>query len=441
MRTVVVVVFVAACGRLAFDELPPAASGSRLKLTRYAFESTLYGAAFFDSVLDAHCYPRLMADGRLYCVPSPTPIQHAFLDASCTQPVWVKILTLGCAPSRYVAEVGGTCASPPTIAELGARLVATTAYRKDSMGICTSYDVTTYEVYEPGPQLVPARDMVELEEIRSPATARLQDVRYESADGFRAPAPYFDQLLGMRCFASYERLSGDATQCEPVGGALVAQHFSDAACTQPKLSVNASCPAPELMVPSEACRPSPYYRAIPTTEQPLFTGASACFGLSFPGPQFFDLGPPVDLAPMAVTLDTGARIASYQVDDVGIALRDQLLDADCFPSLTADGEVYCLPDMMFVQTLFRDSACTQPADFAARGVSPSCPSTAPVPKYARNSAACSMLEDVRTVGIEITAPLYEDLNGCMPYTGSAKSYELGTAVPRSEFAKGVIRLD
>ena len=122
-----------------------------------------------------------------------------------------------------------------------------------------------------------------------------------------------------------------------------------------------------------------------TTSQ-VCTGETASTNVTYYG-----VGADVSAAAVTRTVDA---LASHRIQLVhyttpeGLRFRDysvydSLKGADCYPTALPDGTIVCLPYGGYVQTYYRDAACTQPVDLIE--VSTGAPGCAapPAPKYAR----------------------------------------------------------
>jgi hypothetical protein len=445
VRALLLLVAVASgCGRIGFDEQEPAGigsevSGSRLKLAWYEFGDSRVFAGFYDRLLDERCMATVWS-GRRYCTPYSTFGSNVFLDAQCTQPGLLVAAPM--CPEypvfNFVVQSAGQCGIPPRLFRRGA-LVPQPTYYTSQGASCIATPVTNATLYEIGVEVDVPRELVEMTEVVGTGAARVQPLRFETSDGLRARSLYYDTELSMRCYPYMSGRAGVAPFCSPTTRP-VASYFEDAACTIHKAVLDPACPAPPMLLRQDRCYDE-LFVAEPTTEQPLFAGATSCTAASEPNRLYLRVGPPAPVATFVEAAFRGDhRIVEHELTRDGMLYPlgfpyDRTLASQCTVVDDGAGGVICATGTAGVATLYRDAACTDAVQATTELVTPCAAAPA---RYAR-TGNCTVAPTFE-VGAEITTPLYSNITGTCAVLTGFRSFAVGREVT-GELAHGRFVVD
>jgi len=468
MKRLAVAVLLAACGSVA-NHNPDAGpdgpdpddgmrSGTRLKLIWTDYSGTRQLAGAHDAMLDADCYPQGWDDGATYCVPGNSS-SVGFTDAACTQAIGIAYIdpTCGAPPPDYFIDYAQTLcsAAPRRLYGRGAAIAATQYYSLDGTGACVGPSADpNYHYYTLGAEL-PSSALIELTATLVPSTGRYAQGYLESADGGKFLGPTRDTQLGTTCYMS-RYLDTDAVgHCQL--SASYAPYFGDAACSQPKAGIAASCAAPAFLVsyPQTTCPEDqhPTYYAAGGAGGPVYADDSgACAALvPDPGTVYYASTSAVSIGDVAWARDAvaGRQIQLAHFTDGDVRIRDygtydEPHDTRCY-GVTENGATRCLPLSASVSEYFTDPACANPIDLIEiYDPGPTCaPPALPALaiKFTAPTTGCEYRHEVYTVGSTYTGPLYSNFGVCAAYTTTNFLYRTGASVPLTEFAVGTRVVD
>jgi len=145
----------------------PSQSGTRLKLQYYVgTDGSQLAAGMFDSQLNVQCYFGKASDGKIRCLPFPTPTvligtQNFYVDAMCSQVLGVAYNAKCAAPSVIDVPNTNNCTTSDTLYRVGAQFTGA-LYQSSSTG-CAALDANSqkalvgagYTFYELGSQIQP----------------------------------------------------------------------------------------------------------------------------------------------------------------------------------------------------------------------------------------------------------------------------------------------
>ena len=471
------VLCLAACGEVTGNKpdasMPPdaapdlndgAKSGSRLKLRYVDYGGLREVQGVRDLQRNEDCTPQQWAGGKAYCVPDAGGVVYA--NATCTQRLGQVFRDSACTtqrpPPAYFAEHTFTNACTTEPAHLfprATKVAATQYYYKDSDGSCGGpITSTSSDFYALGAEVV----MTELAEtpISAPATTgRLGQRFYESADGLRYPLSYrvHDALLGIDCFPEYLSAGATTGRCIPEDAAF-AGDFRDASCTQPAVSIQATCTKSKFAVHYGDC---PYdeetYYPLGTQFTPAnlyYDDGVTCSAYQpFPGDTHYTVGSPVTLATLMRIKGNGDRLKPiYFQTAEGLKARDSILfddelQAECSTRTQPDGSTVCMPHSYSITTFYTDSVCTAPIDLMSvyRGAATCSPP--PLPSYAyratKDAASCKTSYALHNVGALYTGPRFRKSGSTCSADASTTSlyYRISTSIPNSQLVSGSMAVE
>ncbi len=446
-----------------------AKSGSRLKLTWYAFtDGTRQWSGMYDAQNKQLCSPYYAAwtNGSVYCVP-PAGGSLVYTNSACTtravhyytgtcaeavQPYYVEYATVGCT------------SAPAHLYRRGAQVAPATTYTKLSNGTCASNGSPSSgdAIYALDAE-VPTSQLVELSLTAPEGSGRLGIRYYTSSDGMRFPWTLHDSTLGGDCSASYASDASPAARCVP-NQASYASYAHDASCTQPELALQSTCPAPQYgyTFPATSCPDDAesYYQVSGTAAaSPLYfpAGASCLATSASSGYSYYTLGAEVEVAPLTRAVDSGTahrvQLAHYTADD-GLryrdpyALYDSQMGTRCYPTTLPDGSIRCIASGGYIDTYYSNAGCSTPIDLAEVYRGPASCSAPVPPAYARKSIApqpgtCTYSTEVHQVTTVHSGPVYSGSPGsCTVYTPyEGILYNVGPVVPLTDFVAAAIAID
>lgn len=425
---VLVAVALVACGRtrrlhLVWLQAPDGARSLRRVGVLPDFDAYLYDAA-----RRTHCAVALTKDGLLRCIPYEVDAPFAtlgYLDDACTVPVArASADPRRPGPPKYAYDTE-PCSGVMRLLEVGAQVPSSTRFYQSYSSGCSGGDLgpddALYEVRE-----LPMGDLaqVSLETVSGPN--RLRATYLTGADGFRVLHGAQDTSLGVACSPSP---TADEVRCLPSSADDVAfSGYADAACSRPVAHADLEhrCAYPVLArYPGKkpVCDPDTYAGIVSEKKRPpaLFQRMVSTCDLDPPGysslDTFFEVGPPVTLAPLTRRLDdggAGTRLRAYAYDD-GFGLvfpsarfRDVREDYDCdLVQGGADGTFTCRPSgaNVLLGDTFSDAACTLPLDIFYDYPCEGRPLT-PLVFMAGAHTAQERVLDVHTRGPVVTAPVF-----------------------------------
>lgn len=471
------VLCLAACGEVAGnkpdastpDDSAPdlndgAKSGSRLKLRYVDYGGLREVQGVRDTQRNEDCRPLRWTGGKAYCVPDAGGIVYA--NATCTQRLGQVYRDSACAtqtpPPAYFVDYTFTnacSAEPAQLFPRATKVAATQYYYKSSDGSCGGpISSTASDFYAVGAEIA----MTDLAEtpISAPATTgRLGQRFYESADGLRYPLSYrvHDALLGVDCFPEYLSAGATMGRCIPEDAAF-AGDFRDAACTQPAVSISATCTKSKFAVHYPDC---PYdeetYYPIGTQFTPTnlyYDDGSSCTPYQpFPSDTHYTVGNPVTLATLMRIKGTGDRLKPiYFQTAEGLKARDSILfddelQAECSTRTQPDGSTVCMPHSYSITTFYTDAVCTAPIDLMSvyRGAATCSPP--PLPSYAyratKDAATCKTSYALHNVGASYTGPRFRKSGAtCSPDSSTTSLYyRISTSIPNSQLVSGSMAVE
>jgi len=460
----------------AADPNDGAVSGSRLKLTWYAFsDGTRQWSGLYDSERKEYCSPYEGAwpDGNSYCVPDSSGNNVVFSDAGCTQPEVDEYVgsTCAAAASRYALdETYDNCSEqylPSHLYLVGTPLSATSYYEQLSDGSCAMFTVDpSFEQLYTASSEVMTSDLVQLTLSAPEGSGSLGVRSWESSDGAKLPAHLTDAVNGLDCTPEYYGDSASTAACAPTD-AFDAYLDRDAACEQPALDVTSTCAAPPYAYtyPQTSC-PSDlasYFAvgaklASPSLYESFGTTCEAA--TADPTESYYQLGGALSLAQLQRTPDTDGshRIQIIHYDNAaGLHFRDPtyLYDSQeqavCVPEQLADGSTRCVPDSGTDVTTgyyFTASSCTATSaiDVVDIYTGPATCTAPTLPAYVRKyvtSTGCEASFELHQLASKISTSLYYlDGTTCTKYTPFEEVfYGIGPAISTNDFESAAIATD
>ena len=346
-------------------------SGARLRAITYAPASgEPFFGGWYDSELEEECSFRRNADGRLRCEPrAERTLRIRYLDAGCTEPVY-EADDPACGPSYVLPTdiVGAPHCGPVEITALhrvAERLEVAQVFERTSAGGCEARDArpVVQRLTPVDPALFVAADEVE------GTGAWLALDRLVADDGATRPLGLRDTRRGESCEVTDTSLARHArAPCVPDAryGIVTGGASCDATW-----AISTDCDADleliAMATPDECGRTTSIevFRGTPVPESELTLGPECALG--FPVPGAVTLEPAEDAVPWLTREVRGAGRVQRMVwalDELEAASLpyDAELDTTCRPSITADGELRCVPRTASVldrDPLFVDDACTE----------------------------------------------------------------------------------
>jgi len=470
-RFVGLVVALAACGDVTVkpdaavtpdagpDLNEGATSGTRLKLRYDDYGDVRVLEGVFDTQRMENCTPQLWSGGKGYCVPPSGGVAYA--NATCTQKLGQvfrdPVCTTQLPPPAYFTEnqfVNACELEPAHMYMRGTKVAATQYYYKLSDGTCGGpVNTTSYDFYALGAE-VPMSDLAETPLSAPGTTGRLGQRFYESADGLRFPLSYrvHDALLGVDCYPEYTAAGATTGRCVPENAAF-AGDFRDSTCSQPVVTISASCTTSKFAAAYSDC---PYDEETYYTLGAQFTPAmlyydtgTACQAFTpSTSDNYYNVGAQITLATLARQQGPGGRLKPiYFSTAEGLRARDNILfdtqlQSECFTTTQPDGSISCMPHAYTITTYYTDMGCTQALDLMSvyRGATTCSPP--PLPSYAykavKDAASCKTSYDLHSVGAAYTGPRFRKSGAsCTADTGtSSLFYRIAGAIPTSDLVSG-----
>ncbi len=445
-------------------------SGTRLKLTWYQFtDGTKQFSGMYDAQTKELCSPYYgpWQDGHIYCVP-PVGGQVVYTDAGCNAKALRYYVDTVCpqpVPPYYLERATVGCqARPAHLYVRGGPLAPAKYYVKNTSGTCGSAVASqSYDAFYTYGAEVATSELAELT-LSAPAGAGRVGVRYyESSDGMRFPWMLHDGQLGADCAAEYYSDASSAARCVP-DDARYAFYAHDALCTQPALSLAASCTAPAYAYtfPATSCPDdSETYYPVGTQlpASPLYypSGPICVATTAASGTTYFGLGASVTPAPLTYAADSGSahriQLIHYTTPE-GTRFRDpyKLYDSAkntaCYPETLPDGTIRCVADGGYIDTYYASSACTTQVDVVEIYKGPGTCAAPVVPHYARKDVApqpgtCAYSTEVHAITTPHAGNVYTGSPGnCSlytPYEGTL--FDVGPVVPLTDFVSAALTMD
>ena len=441
-----------------------ARSGARLKLTYWAFaDGTRSWNDFYDSQRKEECYINgPWPDGNYYCSPGGESVYYS--NATCTAKIGI-VYTAACpvpAPA-YFAEYGYTSCNygPQHLYLRGAKIATTSYYFKNSDGSCsTAINGAGYDFYSLGAEITP--DTLAKLTVGAPTGSGALAQRFiTSDDGMVFPWNVHDTALGTDCYPQSYDLTGASAVCVP-GNAGYAYYLHDAACTQPVLEEQKGCVAPSYAgyTPNNACPADPptYFTMGNTVSaSPVYyeNGTTCTSTTGSTSYDWYLTSAQVGIQTMSRAPDalTSHRIQLiHETTGDGLRVRDYALwddqqGVECYPTTLPDGTTRCYPYGAYVETYYKDSACTQAIDVAYVYTGAANCAPPPVPKIANKTispppGSCAYSQELHQVGAVYTGPLYDKGSTCTAYSVTdAKFYTVGPVIDPTTFASATIVTD
>jgi len=455
-------------GDAGVDPNEGAHSGTRLKLTWFDFsDGTRQWNSFYDAERKEGCYPYPpWPDGKTYCTPDSNA-SVVYTDASCSLKVGQVYRDPVCTqpPPPYLLEYHyAACSSGPAHLYLrGAKTTVAQYYSRNYDGSCAGpYTSTSYDFYALGGEITTDK-LVEITYTPGTAAGRLAPVYYASADGMRLPTRLHDSQLGTDCYPQTYVDGATAGTCIP-SGAYYAGDFHDASCTQPAVGLTNGCSTPQYAEyqPKTACpADAPHVASITgaIASVPLFYWSSTsqvCTAeTGSTNVTYYGVGADVSVPAVTPTVDA---LVSHRIQLVhyttpeGLRFRDytvydSLKGADCYPTALPDGTTVCLPYGGYVQTYYRDAACTQAVDLIEVSTGAAGCAAPPAPKYARKyitpqAGSCQYNVELHQVATPYAGTVYTNYGTCAAYTPTTtKLYSIAPASSLNEFVAATQSID
>ncbi|CAN5808308.1 hypothetical protein BH11MYX2_BH11MYX2_31250 [soil metagenome] len=450
-----ILILVTACGRVGFDPVGDAGSGSDITNpppadfvdgTRLRAKAWMSGDAaqfltWHDDLIDDDCFLLAAADGAMRCLPSNTSVQQSYFgDAACTQRIASRLT-----PSS-------TCNDPSYAVSFdtaGSTVYAVTGLHSgqiySNLAGCSSMAVGSGSVYFDIGAVIPSSMFVAGHEERT----RNHDLSYVETvfdDGARVLASrLFDEARGEYC--SPTPVTADTAICLPGGTQYGGFAFRDAACTQGVLVSTTDSDMPIVLEGSDLCgdRLRAFRRGAPYTGSLFAVGASGCTPYS--GQQAYEAIPTAPDAyyrfQRAVRPGSGrvheARWTSTDgLDVVATTLWDAQRGAWCEPILdTSTQTAICAPwSTPLAATVYPDATCS--TGFA---VDPACAETGGGQRRAKSTppyVSCeTFFSEVHLYDQPVALPLYQrSLDGCVLTDASTSVFGIdeATAAPAASYA-------
>lgn len=435
-------------------------SGTRLKLRWNVFDGTKSFASVYDSMRQETCFPRKFTDGKMYCTPTPSA-NVVYEDAACTVPLGRQLVSCPSTPINYYFETDPvTCDNLAVkVYPKAAQISANSYYTLSSAG-CTMSTNTGYELFRLGPAI----PLTEFAAIEAPTTAegKVQQRFYESSDGARMFAGFYDNDLGSDCFFVQDAAKSSA-KCVPSSvGANT--YYGDAACTLPRTQFRRGCVVPKYT--TRITRSCSYVSTIPEiyltgplTGGTLYTNFGTCTATTPAADQsYYSVGTalvePGQLTRAPSAEGTG-RYRPIRYASGGNLIRDTPLydtarQTECQPTTMQDGTVRCLPTGNPYPTAnyFSDAGCTMPISvlLAAKTAATGCALPA-LPAFATRTTVtqtpCTVTREARPVGAIYTGALYAGTpaNCVVVALGDNNAHVLGAAAAMDDFPAATVVTD
>ncbi len=451
-----------------------AQSGSRLKLTYYAFtDGTTQWFGLYDSERKENCNPfdGTWPDGNTYCVPEWSG-SIVYSDAMCTMAEDDEFVGSTCASSvqRYVLDENyDSCSEqylPTHLYLKGSATNATQYYDKNSDGTCGGpYTVDTgFEVVYAVTSEVDTSQLVPLA-LSAPMGDTIGERSWTSPDGAALPTLLHDSTTNTDCTPQYYGDSATTAACAPTD-AFDAYLDRDVTCTQPTLDIASTCAPPPYAYtyPSGTSCPEDLasYHGVgtkmstPTAVYEPF--GSLCLMDSVDTTEsYYSLGSNVSLAQLQRTPDTLAshRIQLIHYGDGGTLhyrdptyLYDSQEMAVCVPEQLSDNSIRCVPDSGIQVTtgfFFSDSACKTALDVVDLYTGPTTCAAVTLPQYVRKYLAttgCTESFELHQPTTELGTLYYENGSACTKYAPSEEViYGVGPVISTSNFVTAAITTD
>jgi hypothetical protein len=466
-------------GDASTDPDDGAASGTRLKLTWYAFsDGTRQWSGLYDSERKEYCSPYLGSwpDGNNYCVPANSG-DVVYSDANCTKVEADEFVGSTCsAPAERYAldEIYDDCSGeylPTHLYLKGAALSATTYYEKFDDGSCNMFtvDPSFEQLYAVTSEVMPSTDLVQLT-LSTPAGSGSFGVRsWESSDGAKLPSLLHDAANNVDCSPDYYGDTATTASCTPPT-AQYAYLDHDIACQQAVLPVTSTCTAPSysFTFPATSCPADlgSYFATGTKLSSPALyeeIGTTCVSTTADTGTSYFQLGSALALSQLQRTPDSDSthriQIVHYDSTDGGLHFRDPtyLYDSQektvCMPEKLADGTVRCVPDSGIQVTsgyYFSGSTCAAASAIDVVDIYTGPATCAPpqLPAYVRKYIAttgCEANFELHQLTAKIGTLYY--LGGatgttCTKYTPFEEVfYGTGPAISTSDFVTAAITTD
>jgi hypothetical protein len=450
-----------------------ATSGTRLKLTYYAFtDGTTQWFGLYDSERKENCGPfdGTWPDGNTYCVPDWSG-SVVYSDAGCTLPEADEYTSSTCAGTMqlYVLdETYDSCSEeylPAHLYRVGSANGATSYYYKDSSGGCTQYSVDQgFEVVYSISSEVNTSDLVQLT-LSPPTTGGPVGVRsWTSSDGAALPIMLHDTTSNLDCSPEYYGDNATNATCAPTA-AFDAYLDHDNQCLDPTLDMTSTCSAPGFAYtyPSGNSCPTDletYYAVGAKLASPsLYESFGTTCSSESPstGTSYYGLGSALQLTTLqrAPDTDAGHRIQLIHYGDSASLhyrdptyLYDSQEQAVCVPEQLADGTIRCVPDSGFyVSTgfFYSDSACGTAVDVLDMYTGPATCQLPTLPAYVRKylpTNGCISNFELHSPTTKAGTLYYLDGSACTKYVPDEEAiYNVGPSVSTSDFVTAVITTD
>lgn len=427
--------------------------GSRLKARYY---ETSDGTATFigwrDSQIAMTCSFGVAADGKLRCLPFGEGIQSAgfyFKDAACTQKIATVYKGGRCPPAapRYANEYDNAqCPSRVHFYSVGAKLATTTAYYRDSQGVCrqTSFAGSQDDLYDVGAEVAPTT-FVGATEQQGPDYGGAVRIDLVADDGARGFLRFQDVARGTQC--SFRTAADGTFRCLPLGEASVyGGEYSNASCTAPVAGRGTSaCPAPKIIseyVASGCSSTSKVYEGGASATAYYKNGATCTPYPPSSYTQYYSVGaeiPSSQFLEARVSAPVGAaRVKTKMIELRGqphpFGLYDSQRNEDCSFQLAGDGIIRCLPSSRGSVYFYSDAACTQRLAYVIPTNGCNTPFSL-APLY--DDSTCPARTRIFSVGAQTNpAQLYVKLddNSCVTTTFTTATFFIpGAELPPSSF--------
>jgi hypothetical protein len=308
---------------------------------------------------------------------------------------------------------------------------------------------------------VPVSALVKLD-VGAPTGSGSLQLRYvTTSDGLKFPWNVHDSTFGADCYPQSYDAGGTTAVCLP-NNAGYASYDHDAACTIPELSQTKGCAAPQFAeyYPSGLCPTDPpkYYTVGGmVTNTPLYyQNGSAC--TSTTGATTVDYYTTTQQLTLDSMLRAPDTLASHRIQIIhesttdGLRVRDwslwdQQQNVECYPTTMPDGTTRCFPYGGYIDTYYKDAACTQAIDLAYISTGAAACGTPVVPKLGLKyvppaTGSCAYSYEVHPINSVYTGPLYTNYGACAAYTVTqAKMYTVGAAMDPTVFASATVVID
>lgn len=476
-RRLLVLAALAACGpgeAPAIDALGPrpeggpgpiaddgAQSGSRLKINWIELEGTRTWSGFHDAQLGIDCHIREWADGELYCAPDGGG-SISYSDAGCTAQVGRVYHAPDCtveAPAYFTQYLDGCAYRPSRLYPKQTKIAVANWYSKGSDGTCYGpFTPTSYDFYSLGPEVDHATTLAPVRLGAPFGTTRLGQRDYSSADGMYLPGTVHDAAAGLDCYPTYRYAESPTGTCVPMNAGYI-NYFRDATCTQPAVTADQGCVAPEFAVHYDDYCPTTegrYYAvgAELGTTSVYYDAFGTCDPTTVGTDKVFATGRELELATITRARDNAnGRYALIHYTTDGVHLRDSVLydqdkQTECYLYDLPDGSVRCLPNAHSIDTWFTDAACGQPIALMEVFLGDTGCTPPPLTGYGiryipPQPNQCGYSYQVHAAQAQYTGTLYSLFGGtCAPYTTTNSAlYRIGPAIPLTDFPAATLSHD